>query len=221
MLWRLGRYEEARLALDRLPAIAERLDSKYKDILLARSYLIDSQMALSQGNLLEAVSKSRQSLNLASAQARYASVEAKSILGLSLIFSGVKAEGRSLCEEAFEMAKHTDNHLLLSRAQLALAEATLESGKAQGSLFNALEAQKSFEQSDQLESEWRAWLIASRANRLLDKSTLAQDQLARSENSLSRLQQKWGEAIFNSYISRQDIQRNLRQVRTDSGLARN
>ena len=220
MLWRLGRYEEAGLALDQLPAIAERLDSKYKDILLARDYLIASQIALSQGNLPEAVSKSRQSLNLANTQARYASVDAKCVLGLAMIFSGAKAEGKRLCEEAFEMAERTDNHLMLSRAQLALAEAMLETGDAQGALLNSLEAQRSFEQSDQMEPGWRAASIASRACRLLNKTASEQDQSSRSENLLSGLQQRWGEAVFNKYLSRQDIQRNLKQLRTDSGLTR-
>ena len=62
------------------------------------------------------------------------------------------------------MAKETGNPLLLSSALLALAEVWLRIGDAQNALATALQAQAGFDRFGQLDSEWRAYLIAGRAS---------------------------------------------------------
>jgi hypothetical protein len=82
----------------------------------------------------------------------------------------------------------------------------LENTDAQGALTNALSAQESFHRGGQLESEWRAWAIASRASHLKGDKRAAADQLAQAKDIFSQLRQKWGEEVFTSYLSRPDIQ---------------
>jgi hypothetical protein len=57
-----------------------------------------------------------------------------------------------------------------------------------------------------LESEWRAWVIASQASSKLGQNEQATQQLAQGKNVLLRLQQAWGTDVFQKYISRPDIQ---------------
>jgi ribosomal protein S20 len=104
------------------------------------------------------------------------------------------------------MANDAGDFALTSRAMLAQAEAALESGNAQAALATASQAQERFARGSQLESEWRAWLIAARANQRLGDTSKAQEQLAQGKSVLSRLAQKWGAEVFNSYTSRPDIQ---------------
>jgi len=62
---------------------------------------------------------------------------------------------------------------LHSRALLACAEVALKGKDAQTALTLATQAQERFAQGTQLESEWRAWAIASRANTELGHSDIA------------------------------------------------
>ena len=89
---------------------------------------------------------------------------------------------------------------------LAQAECALEAGKAQLALSKAIELQQRFDQWSQLESEWRAWVIASQASAKLGQNDKAAEQLAKGKDVCLRLQQAWGNDAFTKYISRPDIQ---------------
>ena len=95
---------------------------------------------------------------------------------------------------------------------LALAESSLENNDAQGALTNALQVQQSFNRASQLESEWRAWVIAARASRLKRDERAASEQMAEASNVLSQLRQRWGDEFFNGYLSRPDIQFSRKQL---------
>jgi hypothetical protein len=96
--------------------------------------------------------------------------------------------------------------LRLSNAMLALAQAQLETGDAQNALTNALRAQERFNHGGQLESEWRAWLIAALASWRQGNEGAAREQSAHAKEVLSQLEQKWGPDAYSSYLSRPDIQ---------------
>jgi serine/threonine protein kinase/tetratricopeptide (TPR) repeat protein len=211
VLWRLGRYEEARASLGQAEESASQPDNIVKPV-LAEIPLHYAQLALSERHFPEAKKKSQQALERAGTQYESVAIQARYTLGLAEALSGEAREGKKTCEEAVEMAKHAGDAGLLSRAWLALAESLLENTDAQGALANALNAQESFSRGGQLESEWRAWAIASRASHLKGDERAASDQLAQANNIFSQLRQKWGEEVFASYLSRPDIQFSHKQI---------
>ena len=111
-----------------------------------------------------------------------------------------------------KLARDAGDAALLSRAMLALAESSLESGDARAALEEATTVQQRFAQGGQQESEWRAWLIASRASQRLSDGATAQQELAQAKEVLSKLQQKWGADLFNRYLMRADIQIYYQQL---------
>ncbi|HEY5444521.1 MAG TPA: hypothetical protein VIJ87_08665, partial [Pyrinomonadaceae bacterium] len=70
----------------------------------------------------------------------------------------------------------------------------------------ALQAQQRFATGGQLESEWRAWLIAAQASQLLGDKNKADEQFTEAKSARSRLEQQWGTEAFKTYVLRPDIQ---------------
>jgi hypothetical protein len=68
-------------------------------------------------------------------------IEAKYTLGLVKAFTGSGRQGKTLCDDAVKMAADAGDTALLAHATLALAEALLASGDAQGALEMAKQAQ--------------------------------------------------------------------------------
>ena len=76
---------------------------------------------------------------------------------------------------------------------------------AQTALDLSTQAQARFAQGEQHESEWRAWLIASRASEKLGDRNKSQEQFANAMNARSKLEQLWGADLFKEYSLRPDI----------------
>ncbi|MEO8433272.1 MAG: protein kinase [Pyrinomonadaceae bacterium] len=212
MLWQLGRKNEAQALLDQLPAVADRLDSNYQQVILARGARVESQIDLSEGRFSEARSKAERSLTLAGPKTSHIWVDAKHQLGLVLTRSGAKGAGLQSSQEAVEMAKQVKDERLVSLTLLGHAEALLESGGFTAALADAREAQQRFAQAGQRESEWQAWIIAAKASQKLDDYAGAREQLLHAKEVLDGLAQKWGTEAFNGYLSRPDIQRLHKQL---------
>lgn len=212
VLWRLGKYVDARNVLEQASQLADQSNDSLKPVQV-EVLLHYAEIALSTRQLPEAKAKSLQALALAT-ENKYEGIimQAKSTLGLAQAFSGDVRGGRKSCEEAVEMAARAGDEALLSRAKLALAEVLLESKDAQGALTNALEAQARFKSGGQLESEWRAWTVAARASGLKQDERAASEQFTRARDALSQLRQKWGEEDFASYLNRTDIQFSHKQL---------
>lgn len=206
MLWRVGRYREARALLAEVPAMASRVDSKYRQVLLARTALVNSEIALSEEDLKEARSHAEMSLKLAGGAPNHTAVTARNVLALYQIRSGSKSVGLRSSQQALEMARQVNDQYLLSQTLLTSAEAWLENGDATKALSTALEAQARFARGTQYESEWRAWLIAARTSKKLGDESAAREQFSHIEGLLSTLQQKWGAEAFEGYLRRRDIQ---------------
>ena len=100
----------------------------------------------------------------------------------------------------------TGNFVLHSRALLGCAETALKMNDAQTALSLATQAQERLARTGQLESEWRAWAIASRASQVLKHTQKADEQLKNAANSRSKLEQEWGTDFFKQYAARPDIQ---------------
>jgi serine/threonine protein kinase/Tfp pilus assembly protein PilF len=204
VFWQMGQYQDSSARFDEASAIANQLGGD--KALLAEISLHQAEIALSQRRFPEAKTQAERVLASAVPQPTPAVVELKRVICLSESFSNAKREGRLTCEETLRLATQMGDPWLISRAQLALATAQLEDNDAQGALTNALQAQESFARAGQQDSEWRARLLAARASRRAGDEVKAREYAASAADSLARLQQKWGDEIYNSYIARPDVQ---------------
>jgi serine/threonine protein kinase len=209
-LWKLGRYPEARAALDSAFEIANQPEANFKAV-LAWVYLRNGQMALSQLRYDEAKKQSQRALEV-SAEFPDVMLQAKSCLCRAEAFVGSPQVGRKLCDEAVDMAKKSNSPPSISSAQLALAEVMLLGNDAKGALENSLEAKKTFERSGQQDSEWRALLIAARASELAGDKSAARDYGSQADTLCVGLEQKWGKEAYAGYLRRPDIQNYRNQL---------
>ena len=205
--WWLGRSDDAHTLLSQASEIA----GNNKD-LQASIKLTEAQISLSERRFPEAIAKSQQALDLAGAQNKYVAVEGKYLIGLSQALSGQAREGQAACQEASETAATLNDPLQLAKSQLALAEASLALGDTQRAIESAKQSQVFFASAGLSESEWRAWLIAGLASQKAGDHDNAQLYLTKAAERLSNLQQKWDAEVFNSYLSRPDIQLYRKQL---------
>jgi serine/threonine protein kinase/Flp pilus assembly protein TadD len=215
--WWLARYDDAHTSLSQASDIAE--GGHNKD-LQASIKLTEAQISLSGRRFPEAIAKIQQALDLAGAQNKYVAVEGKCLIGLSQALSGQAREGQAICQEASETAATLNDPLLLSKSQLALAEASLASGDTQHAIESAMQAQAFFASAGLQESEWRAWLIAGLASQKAGDHDNGQLYLTRAAERLSTLQQKWGDEVFNSYLARPDIQLYRKQLGNNGSVVK-
>lgn len=211
VLWQLGRYDEARKALEQASGLASQPENQNNQ-LLAWVLLFDAQKSLSERKFEDAISKSRNSLSLAGTQYKDVAVQATSTLGMAQALAGTRDAGMRSCRAAVNLAKTIGMPRLISSGQLALAEAQLESGQMQAALKTALALQPAFARSGQQQSEWRAWVIAALASSHLGDRAAAHDYIVRADSLLSEIRREWGEELYNGYLSRPDVQHYRRQI---------
>ena len=218
VLWRLGRYDEAGAALAQLKEMAGKPENPNKEM-MARALATEAGMALSQRRFPEAKAKGEQSLALAASLGgrKDLTIEVDAVLCLAEAFSVAAARAHTLCEEAARIAEEMGDPGLVSNSQLALAEALLEAGDAEGARAAALRAEEFFARSGRVESDWRALVLAGKASRRAGDEAAAREYLARAAALLSQLKQGW-KADAPGYLARLDVQR-LRSVLGNSPVA--
>jgi tetratricopeptide (TPR) repeat protein len=209
-LWQLGRYDEARTALDSAFEVANKPEAQLKTV-IAWVHLIKARMALSQLQYPEAKKEGQLALDL-SGKFPDVALQAKFTLGLAIATSGSAQQGRSLCEDALAMAQTAKSRTLINTAQLVLAQVMLLNKDATAAMQNAIEAQKVFAQSGQKDSEWRALLIAAQARELAGDKSGARDYASRADTVCAALSQTWGEEAYRGYLRRADIQMYRQQL---------
>ena len=219
-LWTLGRYDEARAALDDAHSIAANPEARFKEQ-LATLELSAAQMAHSLGKPAEATTRAKAALKLAEGDYPDVALQARQTLALSQAASGAPKKAIPLVEEAVDAARELKQPRLLSSALLASAEVRIAAGDGRGALADAQEAQKVFASAGQLESEWRAWLMSARSALLEGDSAIAYDYATRAESSRAALQARWGDDHYRGYAQRPDIQACLKQLRQLLGAKKN
>ncbi len=127
----LGRYEEAKAALDEAYAIAAGPEAGFKSQ-LAYVDLIASQMALSLGHHVEATTRATAALTLAGRDYKDTALQAKQTLALTEAVSGSPKKALALVEEAVGAARELKLPRLLSKALLASAEVRIAGGDGRG-----------------------------------------------------------------------------------------
>ncbi len=205
VLWRLGHHDQAESLLDEVWATISEKKGDYLQ-LVPTVLLYRAQIRLSQRRFPEAITLSNEAVTNAGTQIPEIAIEGRSVLGLARAMSGSGHEGLKSCDEGIKIASTKGDFLLQSRALLYKAEAALLTNDAQTALNLATEAEARFASGQQYESEWRAWLIASRASEKLGDKNKAQEQFGNAMNVRSKLEQQWGAEAFKQYSSRPDIQ---------------
>ena len=206
ILWRLGHYDQARLLLDEVLAMISESKGNLLQLLPA-VHLVVGEMRLSERAFPSVTTEVNQATELAGKQYPDVTIQGKYVLGLAKALSGTgQQEAQKLCDDALNEASSAGDFGLHSRALLAAAQAALARNDAQAALSLATQAQERAARGGQFESEWRAWLIASRANALLGNKDQAEEQLKRAFDARAKLEQEWGVEAFRKYISRPDIQ---------------
>jgi tetratricopeptide (TPR) repeat protein/predicted Ser/Thr protein kinase len=207
VLWRMGRYDEARAALDEASQIASAASPPNRDV-LAGVVLTEAQAALSRGLFEEAAAKAQRALEAAQglgAQGRHFTAEADFTRGLAEAASGAADRGWRICEESLRTAAAVEDPWYSPNSRLALAEALLAEGSARRAHDEALAAREAFARLGRAESEWRALAVAGRAALLAGDSAEARDLFTRASALLSALEQSWGDAAA-PYLARPDVQ---------------
>jgi tetratricopeptide (TPR) repeat protein len=196
----LGRYTEAKQLLDDL--------FKSKDaylVLLPDLHLNRAEMSLTQEDWQQAITSSNEAIKTGDPKSNV-TVQAQYVLALAKANTGAQNDARKLCDESIKAASNAGDFSLQSRALLACAEVALKGKDARNALRLATEAQERFARGHQLESEWRAWAIASRASKDLGDANKAQEQLKSEEAARAGLEQMLGSEAFKQYALRPDIQ---------------
>jgi serine/threonine protein kinase/tetratricopeptide (TPR) repeat protein len=207
-LWHLGRYDEARAALEEAAPIAASDDAPRN--LSAIYYMTLARIALTQRRWPEAIDNSRRAFALAT-QLKRTAILATLTSGLAQVFSGSPA-GRLKCEQAVQSARELGDPILLCEAQLALAQAQLEAGDAAAGLKTSIESQELSARIGTPEIELMALLTAARNSRSLHDYAKAQDYATRADKLLTSFQQLWGADNYNSYLNRPDIKVSRTQL---------
>lgn len=165
-----------------------------------------ARAAFQQRNFVQAKAKSKKALDLAIAsQFRGNIIEGKRLLGLASALSNQTREGIALCKEALELAQQLKDPWVVSRTQLALAQALMESGDAENALTNASAAEDNFTKTLQQDSEWQTLLVLARATQRQGDAVKARAYADRSSTSLAKLEQTWGKDFFSTYLARPDV----------------
>ena len=209
-LWQLGRYDEARAALDSAFEIASGPKANYKAV-LAWVHLTRARIALSEQDAGEAKKQSKLAMDLSS-QFPDVMLQAKYCMGRAQALSGAAQQGRELAQEAVAMAQKINSPQLISSALLVLAEVLLLGNESKGALENALEAQKMLARAGAQDSEWRALLIAARASDLAGNNSAAVGYASQADSLCASLEQKWTRNAYDGYLRRPDIQNYRNQV---------
>src|SRR5262245_53269491 len=153
LLSRLGDYPKAEADLKDARSLADQSNLN-KGALAIDLLLLEAQKALSQLQAEAALAKSRQAIALSNSQLPEARIEASRIICVAQVISGTPRAGISHCRNAVALAeKGTDKKLLLG-AQLAMAQAELESGAAGEAAKIASQVQAEFNKLRRPESEW-------------------------------------------------------------------
>ena len=207
-LTRLGQFNEARTLLEELFKTVDEQKSAYLQ-LQPELQLIKAELNFSQGNIGEATVSANEAVKTASPRSDVLT-ESKYFLALVKSAAGGKHDAKSLCDDAMDISSNSGNFSLYSVALLRCGEAALKSGDAQTALTLATRAQERFARSEQRESEWRAWAIASRAAEQLGDKAKAEEMSRNAVFVRSKLEQLWGPDTFKQYTARPDIQVYIR-----------
>jgi serine/threonine protein kinase/lipopolysaccharide biosynthesis regulator YciM len=212
-LWRLGRYEEANRMFEHAATIARRSKEEYKNMLLAIQ-LNRMEALLSQRQFAAVLTTSAEVIARTDKQMIEPVIRAKRGSALAKLDSGKLSEARKLAEEAVAQAIDLGDPALLYSARLTLAEVLLEAHDGAEALQLILSGLDHLVQNEQLDSLWRAYVIAARARQQLNDVPSAREYASKAREVLVRQERVWGANDFQQYLKRHDVSSLLRTLQT-------
>lgn len=213
ILFQLGNFEQAKEKLSKAQQILDKGHVLFPQ-LNTKTNLLDAQIALSLGNFSEAFTKAKQINEVKSSSVTF---EVSKIICLGQT-NLKRKEGIENCLKAVKYAESTNDSQIINNARLALSEAYLNTGNNSDALKKALEVKDYFVSTGQLESGWRALLLAALANRQNGNNENAKEYAGQALETLSQLKKRLNEEHFNLYLERPDINHYFRQAEELSRL---
>jgi tetratricopeptide (TPR) repeat protein len=196
--WMLGRFGEADQMFVKAEANAEDFADLRLSIATSRA-----DMALAKRQYAEAIKGCRRAL--AGAPPPADAVRLSAILGAAQVGTGDWQQGRRNCELAFLQSQRLADISLRLGAQLAFAEARLESGDPAGALAMIHETEPLV--ANLPLSHWHVLALAARADR-----ARAQEYAKAAKQQLESVAREWGTETFQVYLARPDVQALWRTV---------
>jgi serine/threonine protein kinase/Flp pilus assembly protein TadD len=216
-LLQLGRLEESRVELTEAEALRARAGGFGE--FNALTSLLAARIALAESRPSVARAESGKALLQAGQQYWAVATEATYFLGLAESRGGTRLGGTARCEAAVSLAEKYGDPRLFAYALLARAETFLRAGSARRAEEAARRALEISERLGQLESAWRAALIAARANRLLKLDEVAGGYESRAASLLEQFGRRLPGGAIDTYLARPDV-RGFRQERSaDTSLS--
>ena len=204
-LWLLGRYPEAHAKFDQADGAAR----NFADLRLAIRQE-RAEMALSEGKYAETISRCNQAIAQTPPDQVDSLADLNRVLGLALLRSGRKQEGRQHCERSLTMATAAPDVSVLLACTLAVAEARLETGDWNGALAAV---QPEEERLSKLPDwNWQAKALEARASEALGNRGVARQYALAAQRQLEVIERQWGGLVFRSYHARPDLQRLWRPL---------
>ena len=190
-LWQLGRYDDARAALDTADAQAAKFPELHARLLRARA-----EMEQSAGRSPQAAALARRALAADPKPGAGTVIELTRVLGLAMIAGGDKRGGLRKCEEALDAVSKSGDVDALLGGRLAAAEARLENGDRAGAA--ALLQATGPTLTGHPESRWRALSLLAQIDRR---------KVEAARQALDDLKTQWGDAAFAQYQTRNDVKK--------------
>jgi tetratricopeptide (TPR) repeat protein len=198
----LGRFEDAGSRLSQVREIVQKSPS-YQKQLLPRIQLLSAQIALRERNFAAAVKEADLALKSTDP---YVQAEANKVLSLAQSYLSPRGkEEVEICQRALRAASDTKDGRAINDAKLTLSEVYLVTGSPREALEIVLPLTDYFESAGQLESAWRARLIAGQASGKTGNAENAKAFAAAALRIFGQLPGKLGEEHINSYRARPDI----------------
>jgi tetratricopeptide (TPR) repeat protein/tRNA A-37 threonylcarbamoyl transferase component Bud32 len=195
-LSQLGRYDDARAALD----AADGLAAKYPEL---RVRLLRARAELEQtaGHSSQAAAIARHALTGNPPPSPGTSIELNRVIGLALLATGDKRGGLRECEAALAAAAKSEDVNALLGARLAVAEARIANGDRVGAaaLLQSIEPT----------------LVGHPESRLRALALMAELDTRRVEAvraALEELKSQWGDSAFVTYQTRIDVRKLIRPL---------
>lgn len=192
-LWQLGRYEEARAALNQSAGLAE----KHRQ-LTARVDIVRAKIRLSERKFGEAERLAREIIESGDAP-EDVKAEAKVVLAAAEVENGRNAK------TILPSAADYEDKTVAAEASLAFAEKMLNENSFAAALESAALAQQSFAEMKKTTREWQAWLLICLSQKKLQNDAAANQAAARADSLFSTLSQKLAADDFQSYSERPDV----------------
>jgi tetratricopeptide (TPR) repeat protein len=208
VLWRLGRYRDAEKVLAEARTVSAQPGSDIRFPSVIACY--GAEMALSRNLFTEADALAQKAIRMESATKRIQAT-AGCVAGLARARGGSVQEGERLCEEAVSIASGLDDQSILLDTSLALAEILVARGQPKAAVEKARPALDSLQKAGRKEALWRCWSVLARAYRRDGDLVHAGEAAGHAAAGLAELRTLWGQADFERYRQRRDIQGYLRE----------